>query len=169
MKAACSQPHSVGGHDTALRAALGKEPRAALEAGLAKRMALRESPISLSLAGLGLWCSRQDVDAAPLRWGIMKTMRLTACAALAAAIGILFGCGTSGNDGAIVSAGAPLISLDDAREAIEDACPGPFKNHGACGSCVAHAVDDLKGQGDITGQMGGQLVSEFAKGYCKNA
>lgn len=102
----------------------------------------------------------------------MKTMRLTACGALVAAIGILFGCGTSGTsseDGAVASASAPLISLDDARGAIEDACPGPFKNHGKCVSCVADKVNDLKGQGDITGQMGGQLVSEFAQGYCKNA
>src|SRR5690349_12859140 len=102
----------------------------------------------------------------------MKTMRLTACGALVTAIGILLGCGTSGTSsegGAVASASDPLISLADARGAIEGACPRPCKNHGKCVSCVAHDVNDLRGQGDSTGQRGGQPVSEFAEGYCNNA
>jgi hypothetical protein len=103
----------------------------------------------------------------------MKTMRLLACGALITMMSI--GCGAfdtndtianSDTDGTIASANDAISSVD-VREAIEDACRHTLPNHGACVSCVAQAVNEARSQGVITGQQGGQIVSEFARGFCK--
>lgn len=80
--------------------------------------------------------------------------------------GVVFGC-TSRNV-APDSLGMAASALTP-TEQVESMCKGQFKNRGQCVSCVAHAVEQLRDQGMISEAEGGQIVSSFAQGACKDA
>ncbi|MCC6809195.1 MAG: hypothetical protein IT381_17340 [Deltaproteobacteria bacterium] len=102
-----------------------------------------------------------------------------------AVIGILFvfsGCtagidvdASEGDDKSQASTGqeAPADATDTrpVAEIIAEqcACAGPWSNHGDYVSCVAHATNQMKAEGRISGKEKGELQSAAAKSECGRA
>ena len=76
--------------------------------------------------------------------------------------------GTSGGVGSLSLAVTQPLATPQAEDAVRAVCHGTYATPGACQDCVAHAANDLKSAGAITGAQHGELLSSFAQGECRS-
>jgi hypothetical protein len=77
-------------------------------------------------------------------------------------IGVLIGCETASVSTSVQGLG--LDGNDPVRDAVRAECTGAYDSSGGCVACVAHALNDL----GVTGFEHGAIVSEFARGECRD-
>jgi len=63
----------------------------------------------------------------------------------------------------------PMLSNEDATEAVRAECVGSYVNQGQCSGCVAKALGVLLGKGEITPAQRNALFTEISDGECADA